>query len=140
MLNALAKEERVPTELIQKYRILIPLIFADGLFHLLAPLKRMVTWGIGLFKPSWRIDVGRAGQELWATKTTALACQNFMLALRAAGFDSCAMEGFDELRVKRLLGLPRAARVVMVIAAGRRAEGGVMPQLRFDASHYVQRV
>jgi hypothetical protein len=42
--------------------------------------------------------------------------------------------------VKRLLGLPRAARVVMVIAAGRRAEGGVMPQYRFDARHYVQRV
>lgn len=140
MLDALAKEEKVPTELIQKYRILIPLIFADGPFHLLAPLKRMVTWGIGLFKPSWRIDVGRAGQALWATKTTALACQNLMLALRAAGFDSCAMEGFDEPRVKRLLRLPRAARVVMVIAAGRRAEGGVMPQFRFDASRYVQRV
>jgi nitroreductase len=140
MLDALAKEEKVPTELIQKYRILIPLIFADGPLHVLAPLKRMVTWGIGLFKPSWRIDVGRAGQELWATKTTALACQNLMLALRAAGFDSCAMEGFDEPRVKRLFGLPRAARVVMVIAAGRRAVGGVMPQFRFDVNHYVQRV
>ena len=50
------------------------------------------------------------------------------------------MEGFDEPRVKRLLCLPRAARVVMVIAAGRRAEGGVMPQYRFDLSRYVQRV
>lgn len=140
MLDALAKERRVPTELIRKYQILIPLIFADGPFHMLAPLKRLAAWGIGQFKPFWRVDVGRAGQELWATKTTALACQNLMLALRAAGFDSCAMEGFDLPCVKRLLGLPRSARVVMMIAAGRRAEYGVMPQFRFDASHYVRRV
>ncbi len=140
MLEALAKEEGVAPELVQKYRILIPVIFEDGPFHILAPLKRLATWGIGLFKPFWRVDVGRAGQELWATKTTALACENLMLALRAAGFDSCAMEGFEEPRVKRLLGLPRVAHVVMVIAAGRRAEGGVMPQYRFDLSRYVQRV
>jgi hypothetical protein len=29
--------------------------------------------------------------------------------------------------------------MVMVIAAGRRADGGVMPQYRFDAGYYVQR-
>ena len=140
MLDALGREKAVPHELVKKYRILIPLIFEDGPFHILAPLKRMLAWAMGLFKPFWRVDVGRAGQELWATKTTALACENLMLALRAAGFDSCAMEGFDEPRVKHLLQLPRAAHVVMVIAAGRRADGGVMPQFRFDASHYVQRV
>ena len=139
MLEALAREKGVAPELVQKYQILIPLIFEDGPFHILAPLKRLATWGIGLFKPFWRVDVGRAGQELWATKTAALACENLMLALRAAGFDSCAMEGFDEPRVKRLLGLPRVAHVVMVIAAGRRAENGVMPQYRFDLSQYVQR-
>jgi nitroreductase len=140
MLEVLANEEHADPELVKKYQTLIPLIFIDGPFHILAPLKRLVTWGIGLFKPFWRVDVGRSGQELWATKTVALACQNLMLALRAAGFDSCAMEGFDEPRVKGLFGLPRAARVVMVIAAGRRAKGGVMPQYRFDASYYVQKV
>jgi nitroreductase len=140
MLEALAKEEEVDPELVKKYRTLIPIIFEDGTFHILAPIKRLATWAIGQFKPFWRVDVGQVGQELWATKTTALACQNLMLALRAAGFDSCAMEGFDEPRVKRLLGLPRAGRIVMVIAAGRRAEGGVMPQYRFDARHYIRRV
>jgi nitroreductase len=140
MLEALAKEQGVDPALVQKYQTLIPLIFEDGPLHILAPLKRLATWGIGLFKPFWRVDVGRTGQELWATKTVALACQNLMLALRAAGFDSCAMEGFDEPRVKVLLDLPRVARVVMVIAAGRRADGGVMPQYRFNSSHYVQRV
>jgi nitroreductase len=143
MLEALAGEDK-PDPLLKllvlKYRIQIPLIFEDGPLHMLAPLKRLVTWCIGLFRPFWRVDVGRSGQVLWATKTTALACQNLMLALRAAGYDSCAMEGFDEPRIKRLLSLPRAARVVMVIAAGRRAPGGVMPLYRFERSRYVQRV
>jgi nitroreductase len=140
MLDALDQEKAADPQLVKKYQTMIPLIFEDGPFHILAPFKRLATWCVGLFKPFWRVDVGRAGQELWATKTAALACQNLMLALRAAGFDSCAMEGFDEPRVKRLLGLPKVARVVMVIAAGRRAEGGVMPQYRFGPSHYIQRV
>ncbi|SCK21493.1 Nitroreductase [Variovorax sp. HW608] len=143
MLAAIAREEtpgRLPPLMALKYQLQIPLIFMDGPFHFLAPLKRLVTWGIGLFTVSWRVEVGRSGQVLWATRTTALACQNLMLALRAAGYDSCAMEGFDEPRLKRLLKLPRAARVVMVIAAGRRAEGGVMPQYRFERERYVQRV
>jgi len=63
-----------------------------------------------------------------------------MLALCAAGFDSCAMEGFDEPRVKRLLKVPRATCVIMVIAAGRRAPGGVMPLYRFKRSRYIQRI
>jgi len=143
MLEAIARDEtsdQLRRLMTLKYRIQIPLIFMDGPFHLLAPLKRLMTWAIGLFSVSWRVDVGRSGQVLWATRTTALACQNLMLALRAAGYDSCAMEGFDEPRVKRLLKLPRAARVVMVIAAGRRAEGGVMRLYRFERERYVQRV
>ena len=139
MLRHIATAD-VSDELLQKYRVLIPLIFANGPLHVLAPLKALTVAAIGLFRPFWRIAFGRAGQVLWATKTTALACQNLMLALRAAGYDSCALEGFDEPRVKRLLGLPRAARIVMVIAAGRRAPDGVMPQIRFDRSNYIQRV
>jgi nitroreductase len=146
MMEALAQDTKVPgiaesyDALAFKYRVLIPLMFEDGPFHVLAPLKRLIVWTIGLFKVFWQFDIGRSGQTLWATKTTALACQNLMLALRAAGYDSCAMEGFDEPRVKRLLGLPAAAHIVMVIAAGKRAAEGVMPLYRFDRNLYVQRV
>jgi hypothetical protein len=45
----------------------------------------------------------------------------------------------DEPRVKRLLVLPQAAEVVMVIAAGRGAVGGVIPQIRFGREHYIKR-
>ena len=63
-----------------------------------------------------------------------------MLAMRAHGFDTCPMEGMDSARVKKLLGLPKAAMVTMVISAGKRAEGGVYgPRLRFDRQHFVHR-
>ena len=122
-----------------KYRLQIPLLFEDGPFHILAPLKRFLVWGRSWFKPMMRGPFGRHEQALWAIKTAALACENLMLALTAHGFDSCPMEGFDEPCVKRLLGLPRAAEIVMVIAAGRGAEGGVIPQIRSGREHYIVR-
>lgn len=106
--------------LMRKYRVMVPLLFNDGPLHVLAPLKSLIMWLWALRAPMMRGPFGRVEQELWAVKSSALACENFMLALAAVGFDSCAMEGFDEPRIKRLLRLPRAARIVMVIAAGRR--------------------
>ena len=64
----------------------------------------------------------------------------FDLALLAPTSHNLETWQFLDVRSPEKLALPRAARVVMVIAAGRRAEGGVMPQFRFDASHYIQRV
>jgi nitroreductase len=123
----------------KKYRLLIPLLFEDGPLHILAPLKRLLLWCRAWFKPVMRGPFGRHEQALWAVKTAALACENLMLALAAHGFDSCPMEGFDEPKLKRLLGLPRVAEIVMVIAAGRRGEDGVIPQIRFGREHYIAR-
>ncbi len=79
--------------------------------------------------------------KLWATKTTALACENLVLALRAYGFDSCMMEGFDEPLVAKILKLNHQQYPIMVIGAGERAEDGVFfPQYRFDRSLFIQKV
>ena len=60
--------------------------------------------------------------------------------MRAHGYDTCPMEGMDSARVKRLLGLPKAAQITMVISAGKRAEGGVYgARSRFDKVHFVHR-
>lgn len=84
-----------------------------------------------------RGPLGRAGLALWAVKSTALACENLMLAFRAFGYDTCPMEGFDEKRVKRLLHLERDAHVVMVIGAGRRSPGGIYgPRIRLDTQGF----
>ncbi len=124
----------------KKYQIMVPLLFEDGPLHVLAPLKRSLLAAVGWSRPMMRGPFGRAEQEMWAIKTTALACESFMLALTAAGYDSCALEGFDEPRLKRVLGLPREARVVMAIAAGRRGTDALIPQIRFERSFYITRV
>lgn len=123
----------------KKYALLIPLLFDDGPFHVLAPVKRLAVWCRSWFKPMMRGPFGAHEQALWAVKTAALACENLMLALAAHGFDSCPLEGFDGPRVKRLLGLPRPSEIVMVIAAGRRGEDATIPQIRFDRAHYIKR-
>jgi len=76
-----------------------------------------------------------------AIKSTALACQNIMNAITAQGFDSCPMEGFDEKRVKNILGLPSQAKVTMVIGCGKGDPEGVYGErVRFSRSNFVKHV
>ena len=58
-------------------------------------------------------------------KSAALAAQNFMLSMRASGYDTCPMEGFDSVRVKKLLNLPGSAEINMIIGCGVRSEKGI---------------
>lgn len=124
----------------QYYRA-IPFLYGPGPFGLAAPLKRALFALAGLVRPVPRGPYTASELRLWAAKSTALACENLVLALRAHGFDSCMMEGFDEVRLRRLLDLDDAALPIMVVGAGERAPDGVFwPQLRFDRSQFVHEV
>ncbi|MBK8789004.1 MAG: nitroreductase family protein [Geothrix sp.] len=106
------------------YRKIIPLVYTTGPFGLLGPLKRVISRVASLFKPTPNL-MSRADLRVMAHKSTALAAATFMLALRAEGYDTCPMEGFDPWRAKALLGLPGNAEVNMFLAVGRRGEKGV---------------
>ena len=106
------------------YRKIIPLVYRTGPFGVLGPLKRAFSRIASLFKPTPNL-MARSDVRVMAHKSTALAAATFMLALRAEGFDTCPMEGFDPWRAKALLGLPRGAEVSMFLAVGRRSEKGV---------------
>ena len=58
-------------------------------------------------------------------KSCALAAQTFMLSIAAEGFDSCPMEGFDAVRVKKALNLPKGAEINMIISVGKGTQEGV---------------
>ncbi len=106
------------------WRTLVPLAASNGPLGLLGVLKTGVSRVASLFRPT--PDLGGACDHRVVThKSTALAAATFMLALRAEGYDSCPIEGFDPWRARRLLRLPRGAEVCMFVAAGRRAEGGI---------------
>ena len=74
-------------------------------------------------------------------KSAALAAENFVLAITAQGYATCMMEGFDEPRVKKLLGLKYSDRVVMVISVGEEAERGTWgPRFRISSDKVIHEV
>ena len=132
---------KVPT-MVQKYYKFIPYNYKTGYFNAIGNLKKVA------FRVARTLDkqlpvtaFNSADAKLWASKTTALACENLVLALRAYGFDSCMMEGFDEPLVAKILKLNDQQYPVMVIGAGERAEDGVFfPQYRFDRNLFIEKV
>jgi nitroreductase len=106
------------------YERIIPLVYTSGPCGLLGLVKRAACRVASLFRPMPNL-MSRADLRVLVHKSTALAAATFMLALRAEGYDSCPMEGFDPWRARRLLGLPAGAEVCMFLAVGRRSERGV---------------
>ena len=120
LFNSVKEGER--QDLKDYYGKLMPLIYG---YRWLAPVKWLSLNLIGLFRPIVReVATSRDLQEV-SVKSTALACENFMLAIAAQGFDSCPMEGFDSLRVRRALKLTRTETIVMVISVGERTDRGI---------------
>lgn len=123
------------------YKSLVPLTYRAGLFNLFGFARALSSWFIGFFRPVPRgPHTFRDLQEV-AMKSSALAAENFVLAMTAQGYSTCMMEGFDEVRVKRLLQLPRSARITMVIGIGRESEKGTWgEQFRVPREWVIHRI
>ncbi len=143
VVEAIARDNngQLPTQVLDYYRKIVPMLYVQDPFGILAVLKTLIFNAVGLFKVVPRTPFTRAQLFEAVTKSAALACQNFMLAMTAQGFATCPMEGFDERRVKRLLGLGRAAHVVMVIGVGVADPTGIWGrQFRLEKSLVVKKV
>ena len=99
------------------YQKLMPLIYRKDWLGLATLVRRIVSFVLAIRKPFYRAS-GTADQRIMVHKSCALAAQTFMLSIAAEGFDSCPMEGFDRVRVRKLLGLPRGAEINMIIGVG----------------------
>lgn len=140
ILDEFDRRGNMPESAYQYFRVITKMAYTIGWFGVLAPIKWLFFSLRGLTQPTPRGPLGKWGMKVWGHKSTALACAHFMLAMRSHGFDTCPMEGFDNVRVKKLLGLPRGADVTMVISAGKRAEGGIYgDRFRFDKSLTVKK-
>lgn len=106
------------------YKNLIPKYYWSDWLDLWGVAKKLLFFFTGLNKPMVRHG-NRADIRISVHKSAALAAQNFMMSMKAEGYDTCPMEGMDANRIKRFLKLPRKAEVVMVIGCGPAAEGGV---------------
>ena len=120
------------------YHKIVPLVYLHGWLDLLGWLKRGAFLLAGLFRPVPRGPFSKAKVKAVLSKTVALACENFMLAITAQGYSTCPMEGFDECRVKKILSLGSESSVVMVISVGRENFEGIYgARLRLDPKLFV---
>lgn len=139
--------EQYPTKPVPKavkdyYGKLIPVAFTTGFANVLTPIKKVAVKGHRTFKGPIKTPIYDERQRKeWAVNNAYLAAQNLMLALRAYGFDSCPMGGFDEPAMKELLNLNQHQHIAMMLGAGERSEKGIYAeQFRFDDSRFVHRI
>ena len=111
-------------KLMTYYGKLMPLAYGTDQFGFLTALRSTLSNVIGAFRPMTRMR-GRADQRITVHKSCALAAQTFMLSIAAEGFESCPMEGFDAVRVKKALDLPAMAEINMIISVGKGTEAGI---------------
>jgi len=127
--------------MVQYYKKLIPMMYTQDPFGVLGFIRKIAFTLIGFFRPIMRGPAFPSELYETVTKTTALACENFMLAITAQGYATCPMEGFDECRVRRAIGLRGRAHVVMVISVGEADAKGIFgEQFRVDPSLVVYEV
>ena len=122
-LNASDKSLKNRDLALKYYKYLIPTVYKE-FFGLLGYIRYINAMIIGLFRPIYR-QVTNSDMRVVAHKSSALAAQNFMLSMTSKGYDTCPMEGFDSLRVKRILSLPYSSEINMVISCGIRDDDGV---------------
>jgi len=138
ILEALSKRGEIPKQQLDYYTKFVPLFYSHGPLNIIGIIKKAVFSVVGLFRPVPRGPFSRQAVKGVLSKTVALACQNFMLAISAQGYSSLPMEGFDEYRVKRILGLGCESSIVMIIAVGKENPEGIFgPRLRLDPKLFL---
>jgi nitroreductase len=119
------------------YGKVMPLFYSGDFLFLLSLLKKIFVFFIGLKRPIVR-QVSSINKKVTIHKSVALAAQTFMLAVKAYGYDTCPMEGFDSKRIKKYLNLPRKAEINMIISVGEGTpEGLFYPRKRYNYNEVV---
>jgi len=134
------KWERRERFAMKYYRQLIPTLYME-FFGLLGWIRYLFFSVLGIFRPVYR-QVRLSDMRVVAHKSAALAAGNFMVSMAGIGYDTCPMEGFDSRRIKKLLHLPAAAEITMVIGCGiRDGEKGVYgPRFRIPFNEVYRQV
>ncbi len=105
------------------YTKLIPFTYTD-FFGILGIFRSFIAQLTGIFRPMFR-QVSSVDKRIVSHKSAALAAQNFMISMSSIGYDTCPMEGFDSLMVKKILNLSYKTEINMIIGCGIRDEKGV---------------
>lgn len=102
------------------YGKLMPFVYRRC-FGLLGFLRKALAYLTHLKRPIV-VNVSETDMRITAHKSCALVAQTFMLAMAEQQYDTCPLEGFDSLRVKKILNLPSGAEINMIVVCGVRKE------------------
>lgn len=119
-------------------RNFMKLAFEQGPTGLGWIMKAFFAPALRIFKPTPNIPA--VHKQVWVAKQVMLAAMSFMLAARSAGLSTVPMEGFDESRVKKLLGIPNHFIVPVLIPVGYSSgDHGIKSRLPFDSLTHRER-
>lgn len=123
------------------YSKVMPFFYASDFLFIFSAIKKIMFFFIGLSRPIVR-EVSVNDKRVTIHKSVALAAQTFMLSVKAEGYDTCPMEGFDSKRIKKFLKLPRKAQINMVISVGKGKypQGIFYPTWRYNYEEVVKEI
>lgn len=106
------------------YGKVIPFLYTR-FFGIMGCIRKIIAVTTRLFKPMYT-EVSEQDMRVVMHKSCGLAAQTFMLSMANEGYDTCPLEGFDSKMIKKILNLPHAAEINMLITCGiRNGESGV---------------
>jgi nitroreductase len=121
------------------YGKVMPFLYSRFL-GILGMIRKIIVNIVGIFR-TIPYQVSENDMRVVVHKTCALAAQTFMLSMANERYDTCAMEGFDSRKVKRILKLPLGAEINMVVSCGIRDERGVWgDRMRIPFDEVYQRI
>lgn len=109
---------------LQYFSRLMPMYYFQDWFGISGYVRKLIVAVASLWRPVvWQ--VGKQDIQVVCHKSAALAAQTFMLSMTAEGYATCPMEGFDSVRLRRYLKLPRSTEFNMIISCGVATEEGI---------------
>lgn len=116
------QSEKKQKQALSYYGSLIPKLYSR--YPGWTMIKKIIAWWVGIRRPMVR-EVSETDVRISVHKSAALASMTFMLGMKASGYDTCPMEGYDSKRVTKLLNLPKGAEICMIIGCGKGLPEGI---------------
>ena len=118
----------------KQYRSFMKLGFDTSFFGFQGLVKRRLAPIVRWRSPFPSLPVENL--DAWLSKQAALSCMTLLLASTSAGLSTCAMDAFDEKRLKKALSLDNSWYVPIIVALGYGSSTGV-PTSRLPLSESV---
>lgn len=128
LLDVALAEGSISPEVATEYRKYVKMTFDLGPMDLFGAFKAIGLQIRRYFKPTPDLPCSKSEISAYVNSQIMLAASTLAIAAKSVGLDTCLMEGFDEQRLRRLLGVPTHINIPLIIPIGYAIEGDTPPQ------------